>query len=85
MVSAFCKDVVDLQEFVIDNDTKTIHAICFQRTKFVIPDNLIYEKLGHFTANYSELKIKYPKLPLLPDFSQTVKEINYIHIILQPF
>ena len=78
VISAFCKDVVDLQEFAIDNDTKTIHATCFQRTQFVRPDNLIYEKLGHFTANYSELKNKYPKLPPLPDFSQTVKEINYI-------
>ena len=70
--------VVDLQEFAIDEDNKVICATCFNRTQYERPDNLIYERLGVFTSTYSELRNKYPQLVPLPDFSQTVREINYI-------
>ena len=77
-VTCFGVNVVDLQEFAIDEDNKVIYATCFIRTQYERPDNLIYERLGVFTATYSELRNKYPQLIPLPDFSQSVKEINNI-------
>ena len=71
-------NVVDLQEFALDNDNKVIYATCFNRTQYERPDNLIYERLGVFTTTYSELRNKYPQLAPLPDFSQSVAEINNI-------
>ena len=38
----------------------------------------IFEALGKFTGDYMSMRKKYPQLPELPDFSQTVPEVRNI-------
>ncbi len=77
-VKAIGKQPVDLIDFAIDDLTKTIKASVSSHIYYEREDSKIYEMFGKFTGDYLSLRKKYPQLPELPDFSQTVPEVKNI-------
>lgn len=78
MVKVIGKFPVDLTDFNVDSVSQTVMADVNVRPSYDREDNKIYEMLGKFATAYTSLKTKYPKLPDLPDFSQTVSDIRMI-------
>ncbi len=72
------KTPVDLTDFNVDSVSSTVMATVNNRPVYQRDDNKIYEMLGKFTSTYSALRKKYPQLPELVDFSQTVPEVSNI-------
>jgi ATP-dependent Lon protease len=72
------KASVDLIDFNIDAETGTVMASVTLRPLYEREDNKIYEMYGKFTTTYTTLRKKYPQLPELPDFSQTVSDVKVI-------
>ncbi len=72
------KTPVDLSDFNVDSVSSTVMATVNNRPVYQRDDNKIYEMLGKFTSTYSALRKKYPQLPELVDFSQTVPEVSNI-------
>ena len=69
---------VDMSDFNVDATSGTVMANIANRPIYDRDDSKIYEMLGKFTSSYSALRKKYPQLPELPDFSQTVPEVKNI-------
>ena len=67
---------VDLSDFNVDSVSSTITASVVARPLYDREDSKLYESLGRFTRTYAGLRKKYPQLPELPDFSQTVPEVK---------
>lgn len=76
---------VDLSDFNVDSVSSTITASVARRPLYDREDAKLYERLGKFTRTYSALRKKYPQLPELPDFSQTVPEVKNIPYHLAAF
>ena len=80
--TAIClgKSPIDLYNFSADFDKKII--FCNIETRAVYRgetfSNRIYEELGRFASEYSKLKNRFKDLPDLPDFVQTVPDINNV-------
>ena len=72
------KQSVDLMDFNVDATTGTVIASISSHNVYDREDSKIYEMLGKFTGDYMALRKKYPQLPELPDFSQTVPEVRNI-------
>jgi ATP-dependent Lon protease len=72
------KAPVDLVDFNVDATSGTVMATVSNRPTYDREDSKVYEMLGKFTATYTSLRKKYPQLPELPDFSQTVPEVKNI-------
>lgn len=72
------KQPVDLFDFNVDATTGTVMASISSHNNYDREDSKIYEMLGKFTGDYMALRKKYPQLPELPDFSQTVPEVRNI-------
>lgn len=72
------KNPVDLVDFNVDATSGTVMANVSNRPTYDREDAKVYEMLGKFTAFYTSLRKKYPQLPELPDFSQTVPEVQNI-------
>ena len=69
------KSAVELSDFNVDSVSGTVMATVNQRPIYQRDDAKIYEMLGKFTTSYTTLRKKYPQLPELVDFSQTVPDI----------
>ena len=76
---------VDLSDFNVDSVSSTITASVVARPLYDREDSKLYESLGRFTRTYAGLRKKYPQLPELPDFSQTVPEVKNIPYHLAAF
>ena len=72
------KQAVDLIDFNTDIATGTIMASISTHISYDREDSKIFEALGKFTGDYMSMRKKYPQLPELPDFSQTVPEVRNI-------
>jgi ATP-dependent Lon protease len=72
------KAPVDLMDFNVDAQSGTVMASVAMRPIYERDDSKVYEMLGKFTASYAGLRKKYPQLPELPDFSQTVTDVKMI-------
>jgi len=72
------KEAVDLSDFNLDENSKTVTCSANTRPQYMRDDNAVYEMLGKFTASYTELRKKYTALPPLPDFTQSVGDIHDI-------
>ena len=72
------KAAVDLMDFNVDSESGTVMASISLRPVYDREDNKVYEMLGKFTSTYASLRKKYPQLPELPDFSQTVPDVKSI-------
>lgn len=77
-VKVMGKTAVDLVDFNVDATSGTVMATVSNRPTYDRDDGKVYEMLGRFTAAYTSLRKKYPQLPELPDFSQTVPEVKNI-------
>lgn len=77
------KSAVDLVDFNVDSVSGTVMATVNPRPVYQRDDAKIYEMLGKFTSAYTSLRKKYPQLPELVDFSQTVPDILNVpyHIV----
>ncbi len=77
------KSAVDLLDFNVDSVSGTVMATVNPRPVYQREDGKIYEMLGKFTSSYTALRKKYPQLPELVDFSQTVPDILNVpyHIV----
>lgn len=77
------KSAVDLLDFNVDSVSGTVMATVNPRPVYQREDGKIYEMLGKFTSSYTTLRKKYPQLPELVDFSQTVPDILNVpyHIV----
>ncbi len=77
------KTAVDLVDFNVDSVSGTVMATVNPRPVYQREDNKIYDMLGKFTSSYTTLRKKYPQLPELVDFSQTVPDILNVpyHIV----
>jgi ATP-dependent Lon protease len=82
-VKVLGKASVDLVDFNVDMPTGTVQATVNLRPIYDRDDNKIYEMLGRFTTEYTSLRKKYPQLPELPDFSQSVSDVRMVpyHIV----
>ena len=69
---------IDLMDFNVDMTSGTVMCSIATRAAYERDDNKLYEMLGKFTSSYTGLRKKYPQLPELIDFSQTVPEIKNI-------
>lgn len=72
------KAAVDLMDFNVDSQSGTVMATVSSRPIYEREDNKVYEMLGKFTTTYASLRKKYPQLPEMPDFSQTVPDVKMI-------
>lgn len=72
------KSPVDLSDFNVDATSGTVMATITSRPVYQREDAKIYEMLGKFTSSYTSLRKKYPQLPELVDFSQTVPDVQNI-------
>ncbi len=72
------KQPVDLIDFNVDVVSGTVMASMSSHIYYEREDSKIYEMFGKFTGDYLNLRKKYPQLPELPDFSQTVPEVKNI-------
>ena len=79
------KYAVDLMDFNVDAASGTVMASISTRPLYDRDDNKLYEMLGKFTASYTSIKKKFPELPPLSDFSQTVPEIKNVPYHLAAF
>lgn len=84
-VKVLGKAAVDLMDFNVDAPTGTIQASVQIRPIYDRDDSKIYEMLGRFTAEYTSLRKKYPQLPELPDFSQSVSDVRMIPYHISAF
>ncbi len=77
------KAAVDLMDFNVDSVSGTVMATVNPRPVYQREDSKVYEMLGKFTSSYTALRKKYPQLPELVDFSQTVPDILNVpyHIV----
>lgn len=79
------KGAVELSDFNVDLTSSTIMANVSNRPIYGREDSKLYEMLSKFTASYIDLRKKYPQLPELQDFSQTVTDIRNVPYHLAAF
>lgn len=84
-VKVMGKQPVDLFDFNIEDSTKTVSCSITSHISYDRDDAKMYELLGKFTGDYLKLKKKYPQLPELPDFAQTVSDVRNVPYHLAAF
>lgn len=79
------KNAVELNDFNIDVTSGTIMANITSLNLYNREDSEIFAASGKFSANYVALVKKYPQLPDLPDFSQSVQDFKNIPFQIAAF